>query len=876
MRNDNHKIIQRLSQRSLKNNRLRNLVAVIAIALTSMLFTAVFSMGSGMVQVAQEKTMHEVGMRCHGALKAVTREQMEAIVQNEAIRDYSYNIYIGSVDNIRKRHGELRFTPMSRELENTFITLKAGRMPEAPDDIIADTAILDEMKKPYEIGVQLTLEFHFHGKPVQHTFTVCGWYDTDYVNHASQLYVSEAYWDSLKGGLSDGDFAEWGRAHPEDASVGLYAVGLYFTNSGDIENKLTGAIRQAGYEPGTQVAYGVNWAFMSNRLESVDAVSMVILGSAFLVILITGYLIIYNIFHISIMQDIRFYGLLKTIGTTKRQIRHLIRRQALILSIVGIPVGLLAGFGVGKVMFPLMSRVNDHKGMEISLQFHPLIFVFGAVFSFMTVLISCRKPGRIAGNVSPIEALRYTDGTGRVKKQKRSSRGARPVRMALSNLGRNKKKTVLVVCSMALSIVLLTIVMTAVSSFRLDRYLDARIIGDFVVANQNFMSSSGGDLTIDENYISQVDALDGISAKNEIWKGKINGSCLPDDAARAAHKAMNDRGILFPYDSSGRSPQQIDEPDFTVGVEYYGYTQALLSKLEVLEGTLDPEKFARGDYILITRLNTKDGHEHSDSLYKPGHKLKLALVTDASEYTPAYLDTGEETTGTWSNMAEKEYEVMAVVELPGSMEKQGYSPNGFKAVLPLADMKSAGNRDQLAAVSYNVNEESRAAFEAFLKDYTDKVNTDMGYVSRTTLEKEFSVMTDTVWMVGGAMCAIIALIGILNFINAMLTGMIARRREFAVMKSVGMTKMQLSRMLICEGVYYGVFSGILGLLLGIPLARLTIRAFSNVLMFFEYRFTPLSFVIMIPIFLAVGVIVPWVAYNRSGGRSIVEQLKAAE
>lgn len=151
----------------------------------------------------------------------------------------------------------------------------------------------------------------------------------------------------------------------------------------------------------------------------------------------------------------------------------------------------------------------------------------------------------------------------------------------------------------------------------------------------------------------------------------------------------------------------------------------------------------------------------------------------------------------------------------------------------------------------------------------------MGYVSKATLEKEFSVMTDTVWMVGGAMCAIIALIGILNFINAMLTGMIARRREFAVMKSV-VTKKQLRLMLICEGVYYGVFSGVLGLILGIPLSRLTIRAFSNVLMFFEYRFTPLSFVIMIPIFLAVGVIVPWVAYNRSGGRSIVERLKAAE
>ncbi|MFR6185802.1 MAG: ABC transporter permease [Lawsonibacter sp.] len=122
----------------------------------------------------------------------------------------------------------------------------------------------------------------------------------------------------------------------------------------------------------------------------------------------TGYLIIYNVFQISVTNDIRFYGLLKTIGTTPRQLRRIIRHQALALSLAGIPLGLAAGWLVGGQLTPVVIAPAGRGVSVVSVD--PVIFLLAALFSLVTVFFSCRKPGAMAARVSPIEAVRYTEG----------------------------------------------------------------------------------------------------------------------------------------------------------------------------------------------------------------------------------------------------------------------------------------------------------------------------------------------------------------------------------------------------------------------------------------------------------------------------------
>ena len=146
LKNNNRTAIRRLSSRSLKNNSIRNLFAICAIILTSMLFTAVFSLFSGIIQASEENTMREVGTRAHAGLKNATMQQYEQAAADPSVKKCNYNIFIGFAENIQKRQAEIRFMPFEEALPDYFISLAEGHMPKAEDEILVDTYILDELK----------------------------------------------------------------------------------------------------------------------------------------------------------------------------------------------------------------------------------------------------------------------------------------------------------------------------------------------------------------------------------------------------------------------------------------------------------------------------------------------------------------------------------------------------------------------------------------------------------------------------------------------------------------------------------------------------------------------------------------------------------
>lgn len=878
MRNNNQKVISRLSSRNLKNSRMRNTFAVIAIALTCTLFTALASMGIGMMQVMQEQTMREVGGKFHAGLKNATKEQMESVVQDERVVSYSWNQLISVLDNIIKRSAELRYPQGEQELKNSFIELEEGKLPQEEDEIVVDTIVLDELKLPHEVGVQFPAVFDFQGEKIEKTFTVSGWYQGDFVSHASQLYVSKAYWDSLKGERTDADFKAWGEKNPQDKSVGLYSVGLYFKNDKNIEETVRSVIQDAGYDPDMELTYGVNWAYMGSRMENTDPLAIVLLGGVLAVVLVTGYLIIYNIFQISVITDIRFYGLLKTIGATKKQIRRLIRRQALVLSAAGIPIGLLTGYAASCGLFPVMMSLTDHQGMKIALHFDPRILLFGIVFSLLTVLISCRKPGQIAGSVSPIEAVRYSERGVKRRKQKKSETGARVHRMALSNLGRNKKKTVFVIMSLSLSVSILCIVLTAVGSFRIDRYLESRLVGDVTVGSTNYTAStiSQAGFQIDEEMLAQLDAQSGIVERNEMWAQTNSIEAVLSDEAYARYQECYVQGRFRSSDTLDKTKIEDMISEKKIWTDAYGYDDGLLEKLTVLRGELDIEKFQNGDYILVSPVI---GDTTQDCiLYEPGDKITLEMPAPDTEWIEERTQSGEIISVTPKETIRKEYEVMAVTaDAPSAMDQHRYSVYGVQLILPKREMLPEQKQNGYCfAVSYTLEEDALPAFIETAKRYTENVNPYMGYLTKETLIEEFSGMTNVVQTIGVALCIVIAVIGVLNFINSILTGIISRKRELAILGSIGMTQQQIRRMLIEEGLYYVLISGIVSIILGSSLAFALLYALNDVILFFEYRYNALAFLIMLPVFGVIAVLAPDAAYRKAAKESVVERLRQTE
>ena len=876
MKNNNKKVIRRLSNRSLRKNRMRNSFVIAAIILTSLLFTTIFSFGAGILQITEEQTMRQIGTRAHAGLKNVTQEQYDKMVSHPLVKEYSYNILVGMADNkeLAKRQTEIRYT-QKKDLEFGFVQLIKGKLPEKENEIVADTTVMDLLGVPHEVGAALTLSYSFMGKERQDSFIISGWYQGDMIAGASELYISQAYLGQISEGYTEQDFVKSYKT--TYTGVGLIQGDLMFRNSRNIEEKVQKVITESGYST-EEISYGINWAYFSESMQDIDIFSVIMLVAALIVIMFTGYLIIYNIFQISIISDIRYYGLLKTIGATRKQIRTLVIRQALILSGIGIPLGLLLGFSVANVGMPVLLASLDSP-MSITnfhLKANPYLFFFSALFSLGTVLVSSRKPGKIAGSVSPVEAVKYSEINTVKRKEKKSLRGARLSRMALSNLRRNRRKTVFTILSLSLSVILFTEVITFGKSFSMDQYIETMLTGDFMISSvalTNMNSQEGVELP--EDFHKEADAQEGIERSACMYSTKQSVSHMLSEKGHQRFKEFYDQKLLTVYDSDIYS----DIPMITGVIEdndpikeiRYAYDEALLEKLKVLEGRIDIEKFRSGNYVLIAVYPDME-----ESFYQPGDKIKLDYHTAASEQEMIYDKEGNYKQYIWINDTQKEYEVMAVVDIPHGMTLRRYTSNSVTTILPLEEFLSEDEDAMCFCASYWVKDDREAEFQSFLENYTTRVDPNTNYESKETFRGEMDSMNRSINMVGGALSLIIGLIGILNFINSMVTSVIARKRELAMLQSIGLTDSQLKRMLVYEGIYYIAFTAVISIVIGSAFSLLVVRALKNVVAYFEYQFTALPFAVILPVFLLIGILVPEIVYRRAKRQSIIMRLREAE
>ena len=134
-------------------------------------------------------------------------------------------------------------------------------------------------------------------------------------------------------------------------------------------------------------------------------------------------------------------------------------------------------------------------------------------------------------------------------------------------------------------------------------------------------------------------------------------------------------------------------------------------------------------------------------------------------------------------------------------------------------------------------------------------------------------MMEVLKLIGGALCVVVGAVGILNYVNSTLTGIITRRKELAMMKSIGMTDRQQQKMLIFEGLYYVIFIGLISSAVGSLVSLLILRPLSRTLRWFVYDFTLLPVALVLPFMAILAVAIPVLMYRRVNRISIVERLR---
>ena len=882
MKVSNRGCIRRLSLRTLLANRTRNLVAVLAIALTAVLFTSLFTIALSINEGIQQNNFRQAGGWSHGTFKYLTEEQFQELKDDPLIESWGLRRFVGMPTEapFNKSHVEIGYSD-ANQAHWSYCDPVEGRLPqEGTDEAATDTHVLELLGVEPEIGAEFTVTFDVDGRETTQTFTLSGWWEYDEAVVANHILIPES--------LADAILAEVGVIPPgSDGMTGSWNLDVMLKNGArSISSDLDKILVNHGYQsdtPGeTYISIGVNWGYTGAQLsDKLDPAVVDIIVGVLILILLTGYLIIYNVFQISVAGDIRFYGLLKTIGTTPRQLRRIIRTQALLLSLIGIPVGLLLGWLLGGVLTPVINA--QLNGVTTVVSVSPLLFVGSAIFALVTVLISCCRPGRLAGKVSPVEAVRYTEGKALKGKKERHSRGISLLSMAWANLGRSRGKTFLTVLSLTLAVVLLTATVTFTSGFDMDKYVSNFTASDFILADAGQFQTDGSSfydgMEVPEEVIAAVDAQGGITGSGRVY-GKTTSALefVTEEYYRSLWGQWNAQEVV---DSLVASKERTEDGLLADRVQLYGMEPFALDHLTVLEGGLSKLNDPDGNYVAAVYSDDDYGNPEMDSHWaRLGDTVTIRYVEETEYYNP---DTGE-VYGPWENVPEGtyyadravkyrdvDYTVAALVMVPFAFSYRYYGADEF--IMGAETFIRDTGTDSVMYYAFDTTDEANAAMEAFLKNYTENENPQFDYESKATYAGEFESVRNMYLLLGSALSFIVGLVGVLNFFNAILTGITARRRELAVLQSIGMTARQLQTMLALEGLFYTVGAALLALALIVVTAPFVGPALNGLLWFFTYRFTFWPIAVVLPLFGALGVLIPVLSCRAAQRYSVVERLR---
>ena len=846
------RVIRRLAGRTVLHNKGKSAVTVLAIALCTFLFTALFTVAGSLTSKYQDSTARQVGGTADGAVKYLNEEEYARLASDSHLKEVSRWIYVGEAvsPELTKLRTEVHWAD-AVSAEKSFCAPEAGRLPadDQEEEIAVSTLVLQALGKdgdPEELlGTSLPLLVACKDGTIERTFTVVGIYPGDRAAMSQIVLVSKAFQERYAPTPETSYYANGGTGTVEDAYGRIDAdIDLFLPVA--VESQLMRAVIRDGLPENVEL--GVNWSPALGTLDGAEVLPLaVLLFTTFL----SGYLIISNVYRINVYADIRSLGLLKTVGTSGRQLGRLVKWQAVFQSVPGIGLGLLSGAAVGGLLLPLVMRMTYFSDTtDTKTAASPWIWLFSAAFSYGTVRCSIRRPMRIASRVTPIEAARFTGPSGKKTGKYRGKAHTFSVfGFAARNVRRDPGKVFLVVLSLSLSLVVLNSAATLVRGFDEDKYVEHFIQTDFSVTDATVDNPALAEHDyegVTDSFLQELAEQEGVLETGNIYYAEeaFYQELNERDFARIRERLL-DREEVDTWMRDG----DLYEPGTIAKI--YGMDAYAARNVPVLKGLFDEEAFRSGDYILVNEYDMGDGHF---AYFLPGEKV--AVHNRAGE--------------------EREYTVMATVEIPYAFRVQNYMDLDVSYIFPTEEFNDFFGARRPMRTVFDVTDEAEPEVEEWISDFTETIEPSLTYTSRAVYKREFAELISLFQLVGGLLTGILGLIGVLNLINTLVTSMLSRRLELAMLEAVGMTKRVQKRAICLEGVIYGLLTAFVGLSLCALFSAALVRPLGADMWYFSWKFTLLPAAVLLPVLLLTAAVLPAIVYRFSMGTPVVERLRMAE
>ncbi|WBW50107.1 FtsX-like permease family protein [Peptoniphilus equinus] len=826
MKVKNRAYIRRLAKSILNANKSRRNILLLAIALTSILFTSLFSVALGLGKSMETQTMKTVGSISHGSFKELSDKDISILSKDKDIKEFSIREKVGILDD-EKISAELSYID-NNGFEWSLIEKVKGKFPEKENDVFIDLATAKKLGYKGEIGEEIeipySIEKPYTGEIIEKKsdkFIISGTFQSPIDSNVGvgQIYLSKSYVDKLL--LPDTN---------NDMEVML-------KNSFMIKDKLLKIAERNGYKvadsPGNlsdkEIRIGVNFAYILSRGDNADFLIFLHALLLLILVMIAGFLIINNIFKISVNEDINLIGLLKTIGMTKVQVKKLVHLESFIVSIPSIIIGNAIGISIGKIILNKIFSTNVMlANINLSLALILLVILFSTIFTLLTVFLSVMSPARYAAKVSPIDASKYNET--QVKKKYKSN-SISLGKLAKRQVFSNKFRFVSIVLSMSLSAVILNSVLTYTDNIDLEKGISDVIATDYNIASPKYFRYmySGSEDGINEKYIGEIEN----------------------------HKGFKSGGALYSYGYEYTYPD-IKIEDNKVAPILLGIDDYLINKQKFIDGDFDKDKWQTGNYVIVGEDSDKK------SSFKAGDKIKIKVKNSI-----------------------KEVQIMGNINYNFSDGLRYYpiiQENQFDESSPELDLeyfylnpnlyKELTGDNSIMSYGFDVEDSEKENFDKLLKSFENEPG--FSYDSRDLQIKSFKDFKNLIEFVGYSLSIVLFLISVLNFINVIATEILRNMVNLSILEAIGMTKKNIKKYLVKKNLIYSFCGLVFSFIIMLLVDKYILMDFMEQTKWTSYKFviTPLILVNFVNII--IGVIFTGKFYEKHSQNSLVDRIRSLE
>lgn len=814
-----------LTLRYLKENKKRTIVTIIGIILSTALICGIGTIYNSLMDYQVRETVEREG-DFHATFYDVQKKDLSKITKSAGISKYAYseNLDFGKYSD---DNDLLDLKSYDKGAFDGFqISLKEGKMPTNNKEIVIseDSRILREKK----IGDTITLNV---GKRVtkdgealtgywvsddeklvdgkKEEYKIVGIINKPGFEYGKQVTTAITYLDINNIGIKEGINVSITANNPKE----IYDIAPVIAKNLGLKVKNVDGEEDSSYYNNDNGVYYENLSFNEHllRLQSASAYDNINGSIDKIIILVTSLVIIctiatvYNAFSISISERKKQFGILNSIGATKIQTTKLVLMEAFIVSIIGIPIGLLAGTFAIDMVFKIIGKFYGSSiigDLGLRVVYSPTIIILSAVIVIITILISAVLPARQAAKISPLEAIKNSSNLkiGKVKDSKivRALFKAEGV-LAYKNLRRNKKKFRITLFSLIISVV----IFISFSGF-MTLFINANKI-QYGEANYDLYLSSNS--TMDKNSLEELKNIDGVnrlSAANDYGMGIY----LPEDKISEDNKDIID-GYFSTEKINNKTAYDIQNCITKMPGDFE------ISKINLKEGSFDKKEAIKEKGVILVR---KSYYE------EPGKKYELELTNyKVGDIISAYTLDYE---GEKEIRKEIKFKIMAITDdIP--IGSSSYNHMGLDFITYDEVGKKLGfdaSTDNIH-ISTNKEEDTRNA----VKDIANKYGYDVTDKMEEVKEMEDTLIVMQIFVYG--FVTVISLVSITNIVNTISTNINLRKRELAIIKSIGVTPGGFNKMIYLESLLYGILSLLYGIPIGIGLVALMNVILGDVIQF---------------------------------------------